>query len=125
MIQINVGLGTSPGLDDLVSLTTVNVKQLQHAFHDLEGLLQEDETYYFILQVTNQADLTSEGSANFTVMTSPPDAKAVGVSMPNVTSVSVGGVEVGVVENTDNLQVDLSVDPALEMEVEYFGELCY
>lgn len=118
--ELKVGLGTKPGLDNLVAMVAVDSKQIQYVFADLFHLLRDNVTYYVTARAQNQAGLTGQASTNVTVMTSPPDVTAVALSMPNVTTVTIGGAEVGLVENSDNLQLDLDLGPVSGVDVEYF-----
>ena len=122
--EVKVGLGTEPGLDDVVGKVTVDQKQDHYVFTELSSLLHEDSVYYVTLEAQNEAGLVGEAWSNFTVRTSPPDLSVVRLRVGNVTSLSVGGVALGFMENTENLELDLNIDPALEdeMDVEYYGQ---
>ena len=122
--EVKVSLGTKPGLDDVIEKVTLSQKQDHYVFTDLSSLLKEDSMYYITLEAQNEAGLISEAWSNFTVHTSPPDMSVVRLRLGNVTAVNVGGVTLGMMENTENLELDLDIDPALanEIDVEYYGE---
>ena len=121
--EVTVSLGTRPGLDDVIEKVTLDQKQDHYVFTNLSSLLKEDGVYYITIEAQNEAGLVSEAWSNFTVHTSPPDLSVVRLSVGNVTTVSVGGVRLGLMENTENLQLDLDIDPALadDMDIEYYG----
>ena len=121
--EVTVSLGTRPGLDDVIEKVTLDQKQDHYVFTNLSSLLKEDGVYYITIEAQNEAGLVSDAWSNFTVHTSPPDLSVVRLSVGNVTTVSVGGVRLGLMENTENLQLDLDIDPALadDMDIEYYG----
>nr|KAG5706426.1 hypothetical protein BaRGS_032819 [Batillaria attramentaria] len=58
-------------------------------------------------------DITSVQSVSLSVVT---------LSLPNVTMTKVGDVDIGVLENTERLELDLNLDPSTadDLDVEYF-----
>ncbi|KAK7498950.1 hypothetical protein BaRGS_00009759 [Batillaria attramentaria] len=80
----------------------------QHTLTDLDDSLVDETTYFFNLQVVNQAGLTTNASASFTVLTSPPDMSVVSPAPANVTSVmNISGVPVAFTDSTEKVVVVL------------------
>ena len=118
MFQVTISLGTQPGDDDVISNTSVSVKDTEFTFTDLD--LHNYQTYYVTLTMRNEAGLVAMATANITVLTTPPNVTDTHVGVANVTYMTLNGsVEVGLVEDTSQLQYDLPGN--VEEEVEYFG----
>nr|KAG5704401.1 hypothetical protein BaRGS_031107 [Batillaria attramentaria] len=122
IIEVSLRLGTQPLLGDISAPVYLKQAEKDYIFKHLSPLLQEDETYYVTLEVKNEAGMTSRAWSNFTVHTVPPDMSAVSVSLPNITVMSVGGVDVGILDNVEHLEIDLGVDPAAaaDLDVDHY-----
>ncbi|XP_070206105.1 uncharacterized protein [Littorina saxatilis] len=120
--EVRVSLGSRPGDDDIIPKVAVDENHGQYIFTGLEPHLEEGNVYFITLQAENEAGLVSEAWTNFTLHTSPPDMTAYHVTMGNVTSVTVEDVTLGVTENTDQLELDLDVDPTIaqQVDIEYY-----
>nr|KAG5707973.1 hypothetical protein BaRGS_025111 [Batillaria attramentaria] len=103
-----VSIGSQPHLDDIVSWEKIDRLSRQHTLTDLDDSLVDETTYFFNLQVVNQAGLTTNASASFTVLTSPPDMSVVSPAPANVTSVmNISGVPVAFTDSTEKVVVVL------------------
>ncbi|KAK7493720.1 hypothetical protein BaRGS_00015049 [Batillaria attramentaria] len=89
-----------------------------YTFTDLS--LADDKMYYVAVKVRNEAWLISHAWGNFTVRLTPPDMSAIKVTLPNVTMVTISGQELGLLDNTERLELNLDLNSAGDVDIEYF-----
>lgn len=123
ILEVRISLGMHPGLGDVVPWMPKDKTQTAHIFTNLQPPLKEGGVYYVTVEVKNEAGLTSQAWSNFTVETILPDMSALTLQQPNVTSVTYSGVELGLMEGTDHLEINLDLNPAATgvTNVEYYG----
>ncbi|KAK7496779.1 hypothetical protein BaRGS_00011988 [Batillaria attramentaria] len=112
-------VGSQPGLGDSAAEVHVDPSRREYVFDNLEPNLMEGQTYFVTLRAENEAGLVSQGWSNFTVQTMPTNMSDVSVTLPNVTVVTLAGKKVGLLENTERLELSLSLD-AEDIDVEYY-----
>ena len=120
--EVWVSLGTRPGTEDVSSTYHVNKVHGKHVFDALVSPLQDGKVYHVTVGVKNEAGLVNTGWTNFTVRFAPPDMSAVKLTLPNVTPVNISGVEVGLLDNTDRLEIDLDLVSSSDIDIEYYGK---
>ena len=120
VVEVRISLGTQAGLDDVVPQMRTNKTQIEHIFAAFKTPLEEGGVYYVTVEALNEAGLTSQAWSNFTVHTIPPDMSAVTLQQSGVTAVTYSGVELGLMENTDRLEISLDL-AAGGTDVEYYG----
>nr|KAG5686567.1 hypothetical protein BaRGS_027224 [Batillaria attramentaria] len=121
---VDLYLGTKPGLDDISPRIFLKEDLRNYVFRDVTPRFQDGTVYYVTIEVKNGAGMVNETWNNFTVKMSAPDMSAVKLSLPNVTTESVAGTEVGILDNTERLELNLNLDPEQEnqLDVEYYGK---
>ncbi|KAK7460764.1 hypothetical protein BaRGS_00038811, partial [Batillaria attramentaria] len=119
---VDLYLGTKPGLDDISPRIFLKEDLRNYVFRDVTPRFQDGTVYYVTIEVKNGAGMVNETWNNFTVKMSAPDMSAVKLSLPNVTTESVAGTEVGILDNTERLELNLNLDPEQEnqLDVEYY-----
>ena len=125
VLEVRVSLGTQAGLGDVMPRMRMNKTQAEHIFTDFRSPLEEGGVYFVTVEVQNVAGLTSQAWSNFTVHTIPPDLSAVTLQQSNVAPVTYSGVELGLMESTDRLEINLGLNPAAagDTGVEYYGNV--
>lgn len=118
--EVKVSLGTQPGLDDVVQQILIE-HQTEYIFTNFSSPLEETGVYFITVEAINAAGLSTQAWRNFTVDTVPPDMSGVTPEQPNVTSVNFSGVEMGMMESTDQLQIDLNFPSTAAVDVQYYG----
>lgn len=105
-----VSLGTQPGIDDIVSWTSVDHLATKHTFKDIFPPLSEKNTYYLSVEVTNAASLVSISNVTFTVLTSPPDMSVLSTVLENVNFylLNVTDVSIGITNSTDTVSISFN-----------------